>query len=120
MEDAWFTGVADELARCLVDARVCAGACERLLEDTRRLDDGELQRQVVAALVGPAAVARVLIELIDQPPSLVLACCRLCRESAQAAVEQLDGLGARIDGADAIAALRDSASSCGRLLDAAS
>jgi hypothetical protein len=61
----------------------------------------------------------VLIELIDQPPNLVLAACRLCREVASTAAEQLAPLGARLDTADTIAALRASAGSCGRLLDVA-
>jgi hypothetical protein len=120
MDDAWFTGVADELARCLLDARACAEACERLLEELRDLDDPDLRRRVTSALVGPAAVARVLNDLIEQPPSLVLAACRLCRESAQAAVGVLADCGEAIDGSAASAALRASAESCQRLIDAAS
>jgi hypothetical protein len=119
MEDAWFTSVADELAQCLVDARACAEACEVLLEQARSLEDDELRREVVAALVAPAAVSRVLIELIDEPPSLVLAACRLCRESAHAAAQRLDALGTQIDGTAVLAALRTSETSCKKLLDAA-
>jgi hypothetical protein len=119
MEDRWFTGLADELAQCLVDAESCAEACEALLESVRAGEDGELQGLVVDALVGPSAVARVLIELIDQPPRLVLAACRLYCESTDAAVEALESLGGRVDAAAALAALRRSSTSCGRLLDAA-
>jgi len=119
MDDAWFTGYSEEFAQCLLDAERCAEACEALLETVQQSGDAELQKIVVGALVAPAAVARVLIELIDQPPNLVLAACRLCREVASTAVEQLAELGTRIDGADAIAALRASAGSCDRLLDVA-
>jgi hypothetical protein len=117
-DDVWFSDLADELARCLVDAERCAIACEALLEQVRRSSDPELRAIVLEALVAPAAVARVLIELIDHPPRLVLAACRLCDESAQAAVEQLELLDSRLDSADAIAALRASAASCKRLLAA--
>jgi len=119
MEDAvWFTNLADELARCLVDAERCATACEALLEQVRRSSDPELRAIVVEALIAPAAVARVLIELIDHPPRLVLAACRLCRDSAAGAIEQLERLDLRLDSADAIAALRTAAASCERLLGA--
>jgi hypothetical protein len=119
MEDTWFTGLADELALCLVDAETCAEACESLLEAVRASRDAELQRLVADALVGPAAVARVLIELIDQPPRLVLAACRLYCESTKAAVKALEDLGRRIEAGGALTALRTSAASCERLLDAA-
>jgi hypothetical protein len=119
MDEAWFTGFAEELAQCLLDAERCAEACEALLETVQQRGDAELQKIVVDALIAPAAVARVLIELIDQPPSLVLAACRLCREVASRAVEQLAALGARLDSDDVIAALRASACSCDRLLDVA-
>jgi hypothetical protein len=116
--DAWFTDLADELARCLVDAERCATACEALLEQVRRSSDPELRAVVVEALIAPAAVARVLIELIDHPPRLVLAACRLCRDSAARGVERLEQLDSRIDSGDAITALRISAASCDRLLEA--
>jgi hypothetical protein len=118
MDEAWFTGYAEELAQCLLDAERCAEACEALLETVQQRGDPELQKIVVDALIAPAAVARVLIELIEQPPDLVLAACRLCREVAATAADQLAALGTRLDGADAIAMLRASAGSCGRLLDA--
>jgi hypothetical protein len=88
MGEAWFTEVADELARCLVDAENCALVCEGYLE---RLDadDGEL-RGAIDVLAAPAAVSRVLIELIDQPPQLVLAAARLCRELAATAADRLE------------------------------
>jgi hypothetical protein len=116
MDEAWFSGVADELAQCLLDAERCADVCEALLEKVRRGPDAELQTRVLDILVAPAAVARILIELIDHPPHLVLAACRLCRESAFAAAEQLETLDAQLDSADAIAALRASARSCEQLL----
>jgi hypothetical protein len=119
MDEAWFTGLADELAQCLLDAERCADACEALLEQVQRGRDADLQQRVLDILVAPAAVARILIELIDHPPHLVLAACRLCRESASAAVEQLQALGWQLDSAGAIAALRASAASCGQLLDVA-
>src|SRR4051794_31905291 len=119
MDEAWFSGVADELAQCLLDAERCAQVCETLLETVRRGPEAALQKRVLDILVAPAAVARILIELIDHPPHLVLAACRLCRESAFAAVEQLEALGKQLDSADAIAALRASAGSCGKLLDVA-
>jgi hypothetical protein len=119
MDEAWFTGVADELAQCLLDAERCAETCEALLETIKQHGDAELQKIVVDALLAPAAVARILIELIDQPPNLVLAACRLCREVASTAVEQLVELGTRVDSAEAIAALRASAGSCDRLLEVA-
>jgi hypothetical protein len=119
MDEAWFTGFADELAQCLLDAERCAEVCEALLETVQRSTDTELQQEVLGTLVAPAAVARILIELIDHPRHLVLAACRLCRESASTAADQLDALGARLDSAAAVAALRTSAGSCERLLEVA-
>ena len=116
MEEAWFTQIADEFARCLTDARKCAEACEALLASVSALEDEELQRRVVDAVVGAAAVSRVLFELVDQPRPLVLAAARLCRESAEAAVPKLEALGASIDAAAAITALRAGARSCDALL----
>jgi hypothetical protein len=119
MDEAWFTGFSDELAQCLLDAERCANTCEALLETVQRTADPELHQRVLEILVAPAAVARILIELIDHPPHLVLAACRLCRESASAAVVELEALGPQLDSAEAIAALRTSAGSCGKLLDVA-
>lgn len=119
MEDAWFSGLADELARCLTDAAACAEACEALLEAVDELGDDELKRTVVSALLAPAAIARVLIDLIDHPPQLVLAACRLCRESARAAALELEGLDSRVDLSAALQALRRAADSCDGLLVAA-
>jgi hypothetical protein len=119
MEGPWFTGFADELARCLTDAEACADACEALLESVRGTDDPDVQRVVVAALVAPAAIARVLIDLIDHPPQLVLAACRLCRESARAAIAELESIEDRLDIASVLGALRRTADSCEKLLDAA-
>src|SRR5260221_13567708 len=106
MDEAWFTGFAEELAQCLLDAERCAVACESLLEQMQQSDDAELQKILVDALVAPAAVARVLIELIEQPPNLVLAACRLCRQIASTAAEELAAPGTPLDSPDTIAALR--------------
>ncbi len=119
MEDAWFTDFADELARCLLDAETSAEACEHLLDAARSSSDPEVQQTAVDVLVAPAAMARVLIELIDHPPRLVLAACRLYRDSAATAVERLEVLGPRLDSGQAIAALRAAGVSCERLLEAA-
>jgi hypothetical protein len=119
MDETWFTSVAEELAQCLLDAERCAEACEALLETVQRGADAKVQQRVVELLIAPAAVARILIELIEQPPHLVLAACRLCHESAAAAAVELEALDADLDSADAIAALRTSAASCERLLDVA-
>src|SRR2546421_2334394 len=108
MDDAWFTGMADELARCLVDAEASAEACEQLLEAALLTGDVDLLQQLRDALVAPAAVARVLIELIDQPPPLVLAAARLYCDRGEAAIVQLESLDRRIDGAGTLAALRAS------------
>ena len=106
MDDAWFTECADELARCLFDARTCAEACERFLAtDAARLDD-------VRTLAPPAAVSRVLIELLDHPPQLVLAAVRLCLELTASAA---DDVGAP---EDVLTALRAVAASSADLLEA--
>jgi hypothetical protein len=116
MSEAWFTGLADELARCLVDARDCAEACERLLESARL---GDHHKVGLDALVAPAAVSRVLIELIDHPPQLALAAARLLADSAEAAAAVLTELGSAVDADEAVAALRRAAESSRRLLEAA-
>ena len=106
MDDAWFTECADELARCLVDARACAGACEQFLASAAAGAD-DLRR-----LAAAAAVSRVLIDLIDHPPQLVLAAVHLCRElTASAAAE------ARVP-ADVAIALHAIADSSAALLEA--
>lgn len=117
MGEAWFTGVADELARCLVDAQHCAEICETFLESLKEGGDAAAQRRAIDALVGPAAVARVLMDLIDHPPELVMSAARLCRDSAREAARRLEQLG-RPDAAPVVAALRTSADSCRALLDA--
>jgi hypothetical protein len=106
MEDAWFTECADELSRCLVDARACAETCERYLaSDAARAAD-------VRTLAAPAAVSRVLIELIDHPPQLVLAAVRLCRELTATAADEA----AAPD--EVVGALRAVAASSADLLEA--
>jgi len=118
VEGTWFSGLADELARCFTDAEACAETCERLLDTLAGADD-DVQRRVVDAVVAPAAIARVLIDLIDHPPQLVLAACRLFRDSSGHAVRELELLGERVDSTDALAALRRAEASCAGVLDAA-
>lgn len=117
MDDAWFTGLADELARCLVDARTAADAAEAVLEAARELEDPELRRRAARALIAPAAVARVLMDLIDQPPQLVLAATRLLRDAAGTAADDMESFPA-LDTRQLVAALRTAAASCERLLEA--
>jgi hypothetical protein len=103
MVEAWYTGYPDELARLLVDAASCAEACEAfLIRAPEHLD----------LLAAPAAVSRVLIDLIDQPPQLVLAAARLTRETALHAADLLDDR-AVVDALRAVGASADA------LLDAA-
>ena len=109
MGDAWFTGYADELARCLTDARTCAETCEAYLD---RIDGKELN-ETVHVLAAPTAVARVLIELLDDPPHVVLAAVRLCHELSSAAADTLRGP------TDVVEALRAVSQSSAALLEAA-
>jgi len=111
MGEAWFRACPDELARLLVDARACADLCEAHLDDPA-LGPDDLRR-AVHALAAPAAISRLLIELIDQPPEVVLAAVRLCRELAAAAAAALDAE------PDVAAALRRVAASASALLEAA-
>jgi hypothetical protein len=117
MDAAWYTGIADELARCLTDAQNCAEACETLLGRTAELDDEATQKQIVDAVVAPAAVARVLIDLIDQPQQLVLAAARLCRDTSEDALAALGRFPNELVG-EACRALAACVRSCGELLDA--
>jgi len=114
-EVVWYTAVADELARCLTDARDCAEACESLLERVSA-SDGALRTRVLDVVIGPAAVARVLIDLIDHPRELVLAAANLCGDAAGDAAGALDGVP---EAAETVAALHTCAASCASLLDAA-
>jgi hypothetical protein len=118
MDGAWFTGIADELARCLTDAEECADACEALLERTSELPDERARRQIVDAVLAPAAVARVLVELIDQPQQLVLAAATLCRDSSRDALASLRRFPNDLVG-ETCSALRSCVESCGALLEAA-
>ena len=104
MTNAWFSGVPDELARLLVDARACADSCESYLAS---------HPDAIHVLAAPVAVAQVLYELIDHPPELVLAAVRLCRELAIGAVRQLDD-----DAHEVVAALLSVAASAEALLEA--
>jgi len=119
MDEVWFTGLADELAQAVVDARACATACEELLESARGGLGEERQRELLSALVAPTAISRILIDLIDRPPLLVLAATRVCRETSLQAIADLDRLALPLDAGAAVAALRSAAESCGRLLEAA-
>ena len=111
MGDPWFATYADELSQCLLDARTCAEVCEAYL---MRLDtDGEALRHAVDVLAAPAAVSRTLIELIDQPPQLVLAAARLCRDLTSDAARTLDGP------PEVVSALRGASDSASALVAAA-
>lgn len=119
MEDeTWFSGLADALAQALVDARACAAACERLLESGRETLAPTQQQRLLRAIVPPAAISGILVDLADRPPVLVLAAARLCRETSLAALEQLTSLEVPLDCTAVAFALRRSGESCGRLLDA--
>ncbi len=118
-EEAWFTGLADELSQALVDARECAAACEELLEASRGSLEPSDRQRLLAALVAPAAISRILIDLIDRPPAFVLAAAQVCRETTRVALEQLDALPPPLDVAAAAAALERVCDSCERLLEAA-
>ena len=111
MDDPWFSGYADELAALLVDARVCAEVCETYLDAVA--GDPELLRRAVETLAAPVAVSRVLIDLIDQPPRLVLAAVGLCHDLTSAAADDSPGP------ANVVDALRAVAASAGALLDSA-
>jgi hypothetical protein len=119
MDDAWFTGLADELAQAVVDARACAEACEQLLESARGTLAREQEHELLTALIAPAAISRILIDLIDRPPMLVLAATRVCHETSQHAFSELERLDVPLETAAAAAALQAAADSCGRLLEAA-
>jgi hypothetical protein len=111
MGEAWFTAFPDELARLLVDARMCADICEAHLDDPT-LDPDDL-RGAVHALAAPAAISRLLIELIDQPAEVVLAAVHLCRDLTAAAAGE-PGLPAAI-----ATALNAASGSAAELLDVA-
>jgi hypothetical protein len=115
--EAWFSGLADALAQALVDARACAAACEKLLESSRKTLPPAQHHRLVKTIVVPTAISGVLADLGDQPPLLVLAATRVCREASLAAVERLELLSLPLDYTAAAAALRRVADSCGSLLD---
>jgi hypothetical protein len=104
MGETWFTGYPDELARLLIDARSCADACEAHLAASP---------EAIDVLAAPAAVSQVLIDLIDQPPELVLAAVRLCRDLSLSAASRLG------DATEVVASLVRVAESATALLDAA-
>jgi hypothetical protein len=115
MNEAWYTDVSDELARCLTDAAACADACEQLLEAAAASTDADLRQRLFEAVILPAAVSRVLIDLVDRQP-LVLAAATVCRDTAHVAVRQLEALGGSSRTAEAVTTLRRCAASCDRLL----
>lgn len=115
MPESWFTEYADELARCLADARECAERCEALLVAVAA--DHDVRAHVHHAVIAPAAVARVLIDLFDQPRTLVVAAARLCRDTAEEGATQLELLDSHPEAGAARAALRTCAASCAALVD---
>jgi hypothetical protein len=126
MNEAWYTEVPDELARCLTDASACADACESLLETAAGLSDPDLRRRLVEAVILPAAVSRVILDLVDRK-SHVLAAATVCRDTAGVAIErlELEVLRGEMLGAlpalaldVAVEALRACVASCDQLLGA--
>ena len=71
-----------------------------------------------SAVIAPAAVANVLIELIDEPRPLIIAAAKVCRDTARDGAARLEALDERPGLGDACAALRACAESCDQLLDA--
>jgi hypothetical protein len=124
MNETWYTEVPDELARCLTDASTCADACERLLETVAASPDHDLRRHLVEAVILPAAVSRVMLDLVDRK-SHVLAAATVCRDTARVAIERLEPLAAQVPGDEAlpgldgaVEALRACVASCDQLLGA--
>ena len=79
----------EELYRCLVDARACADVCEAYLGS---LPQGSAElRRALDLLAAPAAVARTLDDLADQPLPLTLAAAHLLHDLAGTAAERVDG-----------------------------
>jgi hypothetical protein len=101
------TGVSftEELARSL-------DACEALLESMHGCDEPHLRRAVVGALVGPVAAGRELLAIAPGPPELTHTACRLCRDLAQRADEELAPFADRVD----LSPLRRLAAACDELL----
>jgi hypothetical protein len=79
--------------------------------DDPALDPDDLRR-AVHVLAAPAAISRLLIELIDQPAEVVVAAVRLCRDLTATAARE-PGLPP-----DITAALGAASGSAARLLDA--
>jgi hypothetical protein len=79
----------EELERCLAAARACADACEAHLDALP--DRSPELSEAVELLAAPAAVARTLADLVDQPPALTLAAARLLGDLAAHAAERVDG-----------------------------
>jgi hypothetical protein len=81
--------VEEELERCLADARACADVCEAYLGS---LPQGSAElRGALDVLAAPAAVARTLDDLADQPLPLTLAAARLLHDLAGTAAQRVDG-----------------------------
>jgi hypothetical protein len=117
--EVWFSGLADELARALLDAGACAAACEELLEASTDLPDPGQRQRLLAAVVAPAAICGVFVDVLDRPPTLVLSAALVCHEASLAGLEQLEALRPQLEWAAAAAALARTAESCARLLEAA-
>ena len=119
MGGSWFNEFADELAEAVGDARECAAACEELLEASRGRLDAVAERRLLAALVAPVATANLLTELVDRPPTLLLACVRACRDTSRYALDELAALELDLDTERAVDALGALSVSADALLDAA-
>ena len=117
MDESWFSEYAEELGRCVADALRSAETCEQLLESLDAETDPGLRSTVGRAVIAPTAVSRVLVDLIDRHPALVLGVVRLCADTSLDAVELLEQLR---DGrtVDAASALRACAASCAALIEA--
>ena len=81
------------------------------------MGDDAFQKRIVDVVVAPAAVARVLVDLVDQP-QLLLTAAALCRDTSEEALGALRRFPNELVG-EACATLRTCAASCGALLDAA-
>ncbi|HZD87643.1 MAG TPA: hypothetical protein VE088_06525 [Gaiellaceae bacterium] len=119
MDEAWFSGLADELGQAIVDAGECAGACERLLETAHGRLDREREYALFAAIVAPTSISRILVDLIDRPPGIVLAAAHVCRETSLQAVVEVERLALPLETGAAIGALVAVAESCRCLLESA-
>lgn len=119
MDEAGFTGYADELAETLGAAREAAAACEALLERARGRFAADEERWLLATLAAPAAIAQVLLELVDRPPAFLLACAQACSDASLQAAGELGERELPLDTDGTVETLRTCSEACRRLLDAA-